>query len=271
MGLQKVAFNFVVERGGKLAKSWLCSKPVKTPDVSKLGVCLSNGNIHFQTEQSAVNYIKHRLLDSLNRPTEQQFERLVVKKGTTIIGQCDGTRTSASDLSKINGMAERLTKDIPRDIEIWHSHPDLFGSGRTTPLSGPGLGDIGTFFRIKAKKIIAMNSKGELNTIEATKDLDLDKYKKFDTDFDDYVASSMLPDGMWQRFKELDRMSSEYYKNGKKFPENLKKEKSEIFRLLCKISKEIEKTEKIALIEHRFYKTADQYGMKYYTDFSNLP
>lgn len=27
MGLQKVAFNFMVERGGKLAKSWLCSKP----------------------------------------------------------------------------------------------------------------------------------------------------------------------------------------------------------------------------------------------------
>lgn len=29
MGLQKVAFNFMVERGGKLAKSWLCSKPQK--------------------------------------------------------------------------------------------------------------------------------------------------------------------------------------------------------------------------------------------------
>ena len=29
MGLQKVAFNFMVERGGKLAKSLLCSKPQK--------------------------------------------------------------------------------------------------------------------------------------------------------------------------------------------------------------------------------------------------
>lgn len=31
MGLQKVAFNFMVERGGKLAKSLLCSKPISKP------------------------------------------------------------------------------------------------------------------------------------------------------------------------------------------------------------------------------------------------
>lgn len=31
MGLQKVAFNFMVERGGKLAKSLLCSKPIQKP------------------------------------------------------------------------------------------------------------------------------------------------------------------------------------------------------------------------------------------------
>ena len=31
MGLQKVAFNFMIERGGKLAKSLLCSKPQKVP------------------------------------------------------------------------------------------------------------------------------------------------------------------------------------------------------------------------------------------------
>ncbi|MBP3846633.1 hypothetical protein J6I39_02665 [bacterium] len=31
MGIQKVAFNFMVERGGKLAKSLLCSKPIPKP------------------------------------------------------------------------------------------------------------------------------------------------------------------------------------------------------------------------------------------------
>ena len=60
MGLEKVTFNFMVERGGKLAKSLLCSKPVKKLDVASLGVCLSNGNIHFRTEQAAINYIRHR-------------------------------------------------------------------------------------------------------------------------------------------------------------------------------------------------------------------
>jgi len=31
MGLEKVAFNFMVKRGGKLAKSLLCSKPIQKP------------------------------------------------------------------------------------------------------------------------------------------------------------------------------------------------------------------------------------------------
>ena len=31
MGIQKVVFNFMVERGGKLAKSLLCAKPVSKP------------------------------------------------------------------------------------------------------------------------------------------------------------------------------------------------------------------------------------------------
>lgn len=36
MGLQKVAFNFMVERGGKLAKSLLCQKPQKATSIQGL-------------------------------------------------------------------------------------------------------------------------------------------------------------------------------------------------------------------------------------------
>ena len=32
-----------------------------------------------------------RLQDALNRPAQKQFERVIVKKGTTIIGEGDGT------------------------------------------------------------------------------------------------------------------------------------------------------------------------------------
>ena len=270
MGIGKVAFNFMVDRGGKLAKSLLCSKPKLLKDISKLGVCLSDGSIHFQSEQSTINYIKHRLLASLNRPSEQQFERLIVKKGTTVVGQGDGTRTCASNILNIKGMAERFNSDVTRDIEIWHSHPDMFGKGRTTPLSAPGLGDIGTFYRIKAKNIIAINSNGELNIIEATKDLNLQKYKEFSDKFDDFVLSRILPKGMWDRYKQIDKIKNEYLTKGQKIPKNLKEEKSKIFRLLATRSKEIEKTEEIAKIYHEFYNTASQYGMRYSTNFSNL-
>ena len=66
MGLQKVAFNFMVERGGKLAKSLICSKPLKQHNISELGVCLSDNSIHFQTEKSAIKYIKNQLINSLD-------------------------------------------------------------------------------------------------------------------------------------------------------------------------------------------------------------
>ena len=129
MGLQKVAFNFMVERGGKLVKSLLCSKPVKKLDVSSLGVCLSNGNIHFQTEQAAINYIRHRLLDSLNRPMQQQFERAITKKGTRILAETNGTRTYSPPPFTSKEISERYNlPEQGKNIPGWKFVPPAEGT-----------------------------------------------------------------------------------------------------------------------------------------------
>ena len=269
MGLQKVAFNFIVERGGKLAKSLLCSKPVKKLDVSSLGVCLSNGNIHFQTEQAAINYIRHRLLDSLNRPMEQQFERGIAKRGTRILAENDGTRTELASPFTEKELFKMFTSNTTSDIEFWHSHPDLFGKGKTAPLSISDDGaDLSNFATLHLKKVVAMNSKGEINSMEVAEGYTLEKFFEFSGKYRSFVKSNifkLLPQNMQRRINEYLRYVTE--NRGKKIPSDLEKEMEEIEQLCIEVLRSGEG----AKLMHEYYKTADQYGMKYYTDFSNLP
>ena len=145
-----------------------------------LGVVFLDGKINFQNEESALKYINVRLHDALNRPQLEQFERVIAKKGSTIIGEGDGTHTDATKaFQSIKGVMERINQDVPRDLEVFHSHPDMFGPGSTTPLSTPDMGDLATFFRAKLKKIVAINSKGEFNSIEVGKDFTPEKFKLF--------------------------------------------------------------------------------------------
>ena len=267
MGLQKVAFNFMVERGGKLAKSLLCSKPVKKLDVSSLGVCLSNGNIHFQTEQAAINYIRHRLLDSLDRPMQQQFERAITKKGTRILTEADGTRTYSPPPFTSKEISERLNDNAIRDIELWHSHPDFWGKGNTAPLSPPCGGDIETFNTFHLKKIVAMNSKGEINSIEIVQGYTPRKFDEFRRNFENFMQTEiykLLPESVQKRIAEIEKYAVE--NQGKGIPSTIKKEIEELEQLFIKAQSSGEG----AKLMHEYYKTADKYGMKYYTDFSNL-
>jgi hypothetical protein len=267
MGLQKVAFNFMVERGGKLVKSLLCSKPVKKLDVSSLGVCLSNGNIHFQTEQAAINYIRHRLLDSLNRPMQQQFERAITKKGTRILAETNGTRTYSPPPFTSKEISERLNDNAIRDIELWHSHPDFWGKGKTAPLSPPDGGDIAMLNELHLKKMVAMNSKGEINSMEVAQGYTPEKFKEFRQNFENFMQTQickLLPEKAQRRMAEIEKYVIE--NQGKEIPSALKKEIDELEQLCIKAQSSGEG----AKLMHEYYKTADKYGMKYYTDFSNL-
>lgn len=267
MGLQKVALNFMVEQGGKLAKSILCSRPTIITDASKIGVRLSNGNIHFQTEKATNNYIRHRLLDSLNRPTEQQFERGIVKRGTQILSEVDGTRTSIPIPFTPKEIMERLDDNAVRDIELWHSHPDFWGKGKTAPLSPPDGGDIATLNEFHLKKMVAMNSKGEINSMAVAQGYTPEKFKEFRQNFENFMETQiykLLPENAQRRIAEIEKYAIE--NQGKEIPSALKKEIDELEQLFIKAQSSGEG----AKLMHEYYKTADKYGMKYYTDFSNL-
>ena len=78
----------------------------------ELGIILPDGKIKFQNEESAIKYIHNRLQEALNRPKAQQIERAIVKKGTTILGEFDGSFYAVS-LGNIKGIYERIHQKVP--------------------------------------------------------------------------------------------------------------------------------------------------------------
>ena len=266
MGLQKIAFNFMVERGGKLAKSLLCSKPIKQYNISELGVCLSDNSIHFQTEKSAIKYIKNRLINSLNRPTEQQFERGIYKEGSIIVAQGDGNSKSCFVQLPFDKLSKMYNGIEIGKLEFWHSHPDKFGIGKTFPLSNPGGGDLHMFDALNLKKIVAVNRNGEINSIERANDYSPAAYKAFKDGFKPFYMKKLFSDEMIENFQKLQDIVNKCKEKGRDVPKFVQKQ----FERITKLGNKIEESPKAASVLHEYYKTADQYGMKYYTDFSNL-
>lgn len=267
IALKTIAFNGIVERGGKFTKSMLCYKPIKNVDVSKIGLILSNGNINFQSETAAVSYIRFRLLDSLKRPFEKQFERAIAKRGTMILRETNGTKTWAPPPFKGQEIIDRTKEDAIRDVELWHSHPDIYGAGKTAPLSPPDCGDLRSFNGLHLKKIVAMNSKGEINSMEIAEGYSPDKFKEFKCKFENYMEKrlpELLPPKAQQRLAKIQKC---FAKNkSTEVSPVLKKEIEELEQLLI----DVQGLSEGAKLKHEFYKTANLYGMKYYTNFSNL-
>ena len=239
----------------------------------ELGVIFPDGQINFQNEESALKYIKARLHDALNRPQLEQYERVIVKRGSTIIGQGDGTHTDATEaFQSIKGVMERINQDVPRDLEAFHSHPDMFGPGSTMPLSTPDKGgDIATFFRLKLKKIVAVNSKGEFNSIEVGEDFTPEKFKLFKDRWRSFQDEKLFG-GLLNKFMKLsDKSVEEYYAKGiTDLPEWLSREKKEIIEKVSIIERGLKKSNKFAEVLHEYYQQAGDYGMIYTTNFSNL-
>ena len=247
------------------ARNLLYSKPLKNINASELGYCLPNGNINFQTEEAAVKYIKNRLLASLNN--EQQFERCIAKKGTSILGETNGNKNHCNLPFNGEEFLERISDKAVRDVEIWHSHPDEFGIGNAPPLSPPEGGDLATFNGLHLKKIVAMNSKGEINSMEALPSYSSDKFKEFRNKFDAFVEPrviNLLPEKIQKRIEQIKNFL--IANKCTSISEELKNELKYIEQLQIKS----QSTGKFAQIMHDYYKKADQYGMKYYTNFSNL-
>jgi len=248
-------------------KSGLLAPPLLTKIIPmELGIILPDGKIKFQNEESAIKYIHNRLQEALNRPKAQQIERAIVKKGTTILGESDGSYYDVS-LGNIKGIHERIHQKVPRDLEVFHSHPDVWGKGETHPLSGPNSGDIDCFFSLKLKKDVAINSKGEFNSIEIGEDFSEEKYEQFKKGYNIFL-DEILYMGLLDKYEKLSKERLKY--DFDNIPQWLENETLKIFKKIIEIDSLSKKSKIFAKKVHNYYKKANAYGMIYTTNFSNL-
>ena len=110
----------------------------------QLGYICPNGNINFQSHESAMRYGKNQIVKALN--SQKPYEKSIIVKNNTITYEGNGTAESCSTPLMAEG--------------TWlHGHPDNWGKGKTLPFSAT---DYHTFIgNDKIDKAIVYNSFGE--------------------------------------------------------------------------------------------------------------
>ena len=265
MGYEKVVT--LAEKCVKYAQAYgkrsiLEVMPVGKVDVSRLGVCLSDGSIHFQNEGSAVKYTLNRL----QKAAKKGFEKVIVKKGNSIIGEANGEQFNANEaFLSIKGIKERLAGNVRRDIEVFHSHPDMYGNGCTLPLSDA---DVNTLFTFNLKKMVAVNSKGKFNSLEITSEFNPLKFLQFQQNNTNVYLSEYC-NGAFRKIQKLAKDIEPYRQKGEKVPDEIRKLLNKLSSDLAKITEKEDIASKARAI-HKSYLDAEQYGLKYDTNFSNL-
>lgn len=134
-------------------KSILETKPIKNINAKSLGVCFPNGSISFQTEEAAQNYARNFCMKQGLLPASEQFEVGLLRQGNRILGVANGSHRS------VNFSSLLLTHHGKENLIIEHYHPDIFGKGKSYPLSF--IMDSGLLARHNLKSIIAYNSNGQ--------------------------------------------------------------------------------------------------------------
>lgn len=146
----------------KNARFFLQKSAKKVINKNTLGYVCPNGCINFQSPEAAMNYAKNTVLQALHCP--RPYEKAVLVSDRRVLSQSIGTAEHVEIGS--------IPDNIKSKVKIIHGHPDILGTGKTTPVS---IQDYSVFSSNKAfSEIIAYNSKGEyskLKRIESPKEL----------------------------------------------------------------------------------------------------
>ena len=253
-------------------KGWILrTKPLQYKIKSnKLGVIFADRKINFQNEEAILKYITTRLVDSLNRPQPKQFERVIVKKGLTIMGEADGEAGDCAEALKsiIGPFEKRKYQNVSRDLEVFHSHPDSSFNIGTSPLSE---WDIFSAICLKLKKIVAINSKGEFNSMEISNKFSKKNYKKFREDYEKNIDQELYG-GLMAKVKRLAKVMNLFYKvrGNSKLVLYLSQKCDKFLEEIENIYQKKYKNADVFKVLHEFYQKADKYEMKYSTNFSSL-
>ena len=268
MGLEKL--GTLAEQCVKYAQAYgkrtiLETKPVGKINFSELGIRLSDGAIRFQTEEAALNYSKNACMQTAKLPPLQQIEIGIGREGNTILGQTNGDRLNC-DLAKIDAF-NIFDRSKPRTKEFYHYHTDLYGKGKTNPLSiGEYRGDVAQLFKHNLKAITAYNSHGQYNRVP---NFNCQLLSEFAKKHKELVKTMAVPMNMWDRFSLLDSLEKLSKKTNFKMSIKNEKEHSVLIDKINSLARKFQETPEYARATHIFWlENAEKYGMKYTTNMT---
>jgi len=283
MGYEKLIS--LAERCAKYAqacgkRSILETKPVGQVDVSKLGVCLSDGSVHFpnniiryKTAEEAVLKQHELLMTEFNKPLSEQLEWCISRKGNEIF---IGSKYDAAHCDFHPNVSSKGRSDCINPNRIFdstHTHPFHPEFGGTFPLSN---GDIASLILKPLKSQTAINKNGEfctativdINKLMKNCEMALEARIKVNKAIIEYVKLAFMgKDGnRLHELREL-KMKSTLSNELKSELETLERE----FEKLTIDKFVTEQPENYAKYLHRAYQEIlPKYGIKYETNFSNL-
>ena len=176
MGMEKLGLK-LAERAARYVKacgkrSILETKPVGNIDTSQIGVCLSDGTIHFpklnmtrfRTAEEAEAHAKEVVMKQFNVPIAEQREIAVATWGRDYYHNTPGQhcRTASPIIYSGNNHPRGKT-------DLVHNHPSHNEIGDSVPLSG---NDLQTLIMNESHSVTALNKAGEYNTATV---IDMDK------------------------------------------------------------------------------------------------
>lgn len=243
--------------------SFLSKKQTKI-NPNSLGWIRPNGVISFKDNSKAMEYAKNMCLKALHSSTP--FERGVVVKDNLVLAVSNGTSKNAN-LHELKVIQDRIINNVSPDLTLVHGHPDMFGKGKTTPLSDLSLGDLACLVKFKLKSIIAINSKGEFNSATRTTKFTKEKFTEAEKLFDNLLSQKLGINKLIENYKSL----TEQIRKTRDTTQlsRLKRTRSEIIDRIGDLDRR--KGNDYAQALHETYKEClPSAGIEYKTNFSNL-
>lgn len=234
---------------------------------NNLGWVRPDGVINFASENAAETCAKNIVMNAFKAPI--QYERGVVLSKNQILDVIEGDATSCP----LNPM------DYMCRIKFFHSHPDIYGKGKTTPIS------VGDFQALRGKviignnidEVVAFNSNGEYSKLtKICKEPQnwfqffkcLIKYYKFDKVVQKKLYNKWsLADSQ----KQLNKANKQFIKATIFRNEDKKSELIQKAVILAEEQKKHKATkEDCKLIDWFWRKYAKKFGVKYETNYTSL-
>ena len=239
-------------------RSILETKPLQAKiNPKELGYFFPDGSITFQTEKAAQIYARNICMKQGLLPASEQVEIAVLRQKNRILGVAEGShqRVDCSSILKPHRGKNNLV--------IEHFHPDIWGKGKTYPLSvGADSYLLGSE---NLQAITAYNSLGQYSRVEKLphfnrhlendfQDLHRSVIQQLVASEDELIAKKLLQELPHTNFKIASKTRQKLTQ--------LSKELSKKYYAYCK-------TEEYPQILNKIWlENSEKYGMKYSTNIN---